>query len=99
VRKAVEEGLAAARTVCLRYCGKDGAESERRVDPQLLGHAFGRWHLVGCCHMRKAIRWFRLDRITAARLTGQASTDRPVAEGTTLLSAPESSGRLLGLGA
>ena len=80
VRQAVEEALAAARTISLRYRDNEGSESERRVDPQLIGKTQGHWYLIGYCHTRKAIRWFRLDRIAAAHLTQQASTDRPVAD-------------------
>jgi predicted DNA-binding transcriptional regulator YafY len=33
---------------------------------------------VGNCRAREAIRWFRLDRITAARLTTEPSATIPV---------------------
>ncbi|MDR1265603.1 MAG: YafY family transcriptional regulator [Propionibacteriaceae bacterium] len=80
LRGTVEEALATARTISLRYRDGNGAESERRVDPQLLGHTLGHWYLIAYCHTRQAIRWFRLDRITAARLTSQASVDRPISD-------------------
>jgi predicted DNA-binding transcriptional regulator YafY len=80
VRAAVADALAAARTISLRYRDNNGIESGRRVDPQLLGHTGGHWYLIAYCHTRQAIRWFRLDRITTARLTRQAATDRPVTD-------------------
>ena len=80
VHRVVEEGLAAVRTICLHYRDEGGRESERRVDPQLLGNTFGHWYLIAHCHTRQAIRWFRLDRIIAARLTSQHSIDRPIAD-------------------
>ncbi|MDR0990655.1 MAG: YafY family transcriptional regulator [Propionibacteriaceae bacterium] len=80
VRKAVEEALATAHTLTLRYRDSDGLESERRVDPQFLGKTNGCWYLIAHCHLRDAIRWFRLDRIMNARLTRQPSTDRPITD-------------------
>jgi predicted DNA-binding transcriptional regulator YafY len=80
VRKTVEEALATTRTIRLHYRDDHAAESERRVDPQLLGNTLGHWYLIGYCHLRQAIRWFRLDRITTAHLTQQPSTDRPITD-------------------
>ena len=80
VRSTVEEALAAQRVLSLSYRDRNGVESQRRVDPQILGHTGADWFLVAYCQTRQAIRWFRLDRITAARLTRQISTDRPVTE-------------------
>lgn len=79
VRSVVEEALAGQRELRLHYRDQDGVESRRRVDPQILAGTRGHWYLVAHCHDRDAIRWFRLDRITAARLTRRASVDRPVA--------------------
>lgn len=52
--------------VRLRYRARDvadGATSEREVEPYGLAYCEGRWYLVGYCHLRAAIRVFRLDRI------------------------------------
>lgn len=53
---------------CVRfiYCtpGKDALQ--RRVDPYGLLFQFNRWYLVGFCHLRHAMRSFRLDRIKDA---------------------------------
>ena len=78
VREAIEEALAGARTIVLHHRDTDGNESERRVDPQIFGNTHGHWYPIAHCHLRGAIRWFRLDRITATRLTKQPSTDRPI---------------------
>lgn len=75
-----EDALDGKRTLAIRYSDGEGRETELRVDPQLLGGTFGHWYLVAYCHVRESIRWFRLDRITAAHLTAQASTDRPVSD-------------------
>lgn len=80
VRSAVEEALATRHVLALHYRDGDGAFSRRRVAPQILAGTGGYWYLVAHCHHRDAIRWFRLDRIVAARLTQQTSVDRPVAD-------------------
>lgn len=80
VRGAVEEALAASRVLSMTYRGAAGAQSQRRVEPQLLASTGGSWYLVAFCLERQALRWFRLDRITAAWITRQSSTDRPVSD-------------------
>jgi len=60
---------AAARdqqSVRLEYRSAQQARSERDVDPYALAFLGGHWYLVGHCHLRQALRSFRLDRIAAA---------------------------------
>lgn len=80
VRGAVEEALASRRTLALNYVDRAGVASQRRVEPQLLASTGGHWYLVAFCLRQQAIRWFRLDRIAAARLTHHPSADRAVSE-------------------
>src|SRR5947209_13019626 len=52
--------------VRLRYQARDvadGSTTDRAVDPYGLAYHDGHWYLVGYCHLRGAIRIFRLDRI------------------------------------
>ena len=37
----------------------------------VLAAANGHWYLLGFCRLRQAPRWFRIDRVLAARLTGE----------------------------
>jgi predicted DNA-binding transcriptional regulator YafY len=53
----------ACRRVVLRYRDLHGEESVRRVDPYGLALRHGRWYAAGWCHLRQALRTFRLDRI------------------------------------
>lgn len=78
IRSTVEDALADKRVLSLHYRDADGTESRRLVDPQLLALTRGHWYLVAHCRSRRAVRWFRLDRIVAAGLTRQPSEDRPV---------------------
>jgi predicted DNA-binding transcriptional regulator YafY len=49
--------------VLLRYRDLRGDESVRRFDPYGLALRHGRWYAAGWCHLRQALRTFRLDRI------------------------------------
>ena len=80
VRTVIEDALADQRVLRLSYRDANGAESDRFVDPQLLAHTGECWYLVAHCQTRDALRWFRLDRISLARLTTRTSTDIPVRE-------------------
>ena len=77
-RRAVEQALHEQRVLSLRYRDERGRETSRRVDPVLLAHTSGEWYLVARCRTRDAIRWFRFDRIIAARPTAEAAAEIPV---------------------
>jgi predicted DNA-binding transcriptional regulator YafY len=60
---------AAAQQKCrilMRYCSFGAAETERTVDPYGLVYRSGFWYAVGYCHLRTAMRVFRLDRVVSA---------------------------------
>lgn len=77
-RGAVERALHEQRVLSLRYRDEQGRETSRRVDPVLLAFTGGGWRLVAHCRVRDAIRWFRLDRIAAARVTAEPAAEIPV---------------------
>jgi predicted DNA-binding transcriptional regulator YafY len=54
--------------VRMRYGRHEGEESARALDPYGLVYRAGRWYVVGYCHLRHAVRVFRLDRVLAAAL-------------------------------
>ncbi len=78
IRRAIERALHERRVLSMSYRPEHGEETARRVDPVFLAHTEGRWHLVAHCRTRDAIRWFRLDRITAAHLTAEPARAIPV---------------------
>jgi predicted DNA-binding transcriptional regulator YafY len=47
------------------------ARNTREADPYGLVHYNGAWYLIGYCHLRKAKRNFRLDRMTDVQLLGK----------------------------
>jgi predicted DNA-binding transcriptional regulator YafY len=58
--------LAIQRGECVRLWYQSGtAETERQVDPYGLVFHWGRWYLAAWCHLRQAMRVFRLDRVTS----------------------------------
>lgn len=80
LRQAIRE----QRQVSLVYRGRVQAESQQReVDPYALVFRWGWWYVLGYCHLRDAIRSFRIDRIVELTLldkTFQAPADLNVRE-------------------
>lgn len=56
------------RRVAIRYASRQGAETERHVDPYGLVHLVGRWYAPGYCHLRADLRLFRIDRVRSVEL-------------------------------
>jgi predicted DNA-binding transcriptional regulator YafY len=76
VRSAIDEAVRLQRVVVLEYVDAKGQRSRRRVEPMELSQTNDHWYLVGWCLQRDAVRWFRLDRVSAAHLTPEPVTDR-----------------------
>jgi predicted DNA-binding transcriptional regulator YafY len=53
----------AQRRVALRYRANDCGETDREFDTYGLAYHGGSWYAAGWCHLRGALRSFRLDRI------------------------------------
>jgi predicted DNA-binding transcriptional regulator YafY len=58
-----------SRRVRLAYRDASGAATIREVDVLGLSFQDGRWYAFVHCHLRRAVRLLRLDRIAAARTT------------------------------
>jgi predicted DNA-binding transcriptional regulator YafY len=52
------------RRVRFAYQSHGGEQSRRQIEPYAVMHTDGRWYLIGYCLMRKALRTFRLDRVS-----------------------------------
>lgn len=76
IRRLVERGLAERRVLVVDYRDRHGRWSERTVEPQLLARTGAHEYLVAWCRNRRALRWFREDRIGGARLTDEAAPAR-----------------------
>jgi len=66
------------RRIRFAYRSHDGSSSRRQIDPYAVLHMDGRWYLIGHCLARKAMRTFRLDRVTNIEV-GNARFRRPTA--------------------
>ncbi len=57
------------RQVSVLYQSQNNSkESKRKIDPYALVFRGGWWYLVGYCHLRSALRTFRVDRILNLKL-------------------------------
>jgi predicted DNA-binding transcriptional regulator YafY len=52
------------RRVRFDYEAYDGSRSHRHIEPYAVMHTDGRWYMIGHCLSRRALRTFRLDRVT-----------------------------------
>jgi predicted DNA-binding transcriptional regulator YafY len=65
------------RRIRFDYEAHDGTGTRRQIEPYGLMHKDGRWYLIGYCLSRKALRTFRLDRVSNLKI-GTGSFQRPV---------------------
>ncbi len=56
--------IRASRRVRFLYRSHSEVKSRREIKPYAVLHMDGRWYLIGYCLSRKALRTFRLDRVT-----------------------------------
>lgn len=66
------------RRIRFAYQSHSGTVSRRHIEPYAVLHTDGRWYLIGHCLTRKAMRTFRLDRVTKIEI-GNARFRRPAA--------------------
>jgi predicted DNA-binding transcriptional regulator YafY len=62
------------KRVTLVYTAAGGESTTRQVDPYAVVYSAGDWQLVGHCHLRKAARTFRVDRIARVTVAGKPGT-------------------------
>lgn len=72
IRESVTRGV----QLELDYRSSAGRRERRRVDPLRVESIDADWYLRGWCHLRGAVRTFRLDRISNAELTTDAIEHR-----------------------
>lgn len=71
----VVHAIHARHRLSMRYRSGNGDVTERTVDPYQVVYRYGRWYLVGYCHLRADQRIFRLDQ--ALRVTPLPDTFSP----------------------
>jgi proteasome accessory factor C len=70
IRESVERGV----QLEFGYLNSQGNGERRRVDPLRVESVDADWYLRGWCHLRGALRTFRIDRITDPSITSQPIT-------------------------
>lgn len=70
--------IRAGRRIRFAYRSHSGEPSRRQIEPYAVMHTDGRWYLIGYCLWRKALRTFRLDRVSHLEM-GAGRFRRPVA--------------------
>ena len=61
-------GIRTGRRIRFEYQSHNKTASRREIEPYAVLHTDGRWYLIGHCLSRKALRTFRLDRVTRLEL-------------------------------
>jgi len=72
----VATAIRGRRRFTFAYQSHAGASSRRQVEPYGVIHMDGRWYIVGRCLLRKALRTFRLDRVSESQI-GVERFERP----------------------
>ncbi|MET0304564.1 MAG: WYL domain-containing protein [Microbacteriaceae bacterium] len=72
IRDAVASGV----QIDLDYVNSRGERERRRVDPLRVESVDADWYLRGWCHLREAVRTFRLDRISDPVMTSDPISHR-----------------------
>jgi len=67
----IRESVAAGVQLEFDYRGAVGALERRRIDPLRIESVDADWYVRGWCHLREAVRTFRLDRISDPVVTSE----------------------------
>lgn len=70
----IRDSVAAGTQLEFDYINSRGEHERRRVDPLRVESVDANWYLRGWCHLRAAVRTFRLDRISAPTITEEPIT-------------------------
>jgi proteasome accessory factor C len=70
IRQSVDEGV----QLEFDYLNSRGEHERRRIDPLRVESADADWYVRGWCHLREAVRTFRLDRISNPTVTAEPIT-------------------------
>jgi predicted DNA-binding transcriptional regulator YafY len=75
-----EEAVALRQVLRLSYVDRNGAETERDVEPVAFVSGAREWYLIGWCRLREGPRLFRADRIRRASLLEEIAPARDFSE-------------------
>ena len=69
VRSVIEDAIRTQHVIRIKYRDRNGADTNRRVEPVGLYYADNTWSLIGWCELRDAARLFHLYRIRSPSAT------------------------------
>jgi predicted DNA-binding transcriptional regulator YafY len=75
---ALATAVRVGQVLRIRYRDRDGAETERDIEPMGYVGSGRDWYLVAWCRLRDGIRAFRGDRVVSAEPTGETPPRRPL---------------------
>jgi predicted DNA-binding transcriptional regulator YafY len=78
VPAVIQEAIAVRKVLVLDYEDRNGATTERHVEPVLFLGGPRCWYLVAWCRLREDVRLFRMDRVRHAVLTAEPAPERRV---------------------
>lgn len=73
----IREAVGAGRQLEFDYLNSRGEHERRHVDPLRVESVDADWYLRAWCHLREALRTFRIDRIGNPTITNEAIAYRP----------------------
>lgn len=73
----VSSAIRMRHRVSFEYRAHGGEATRRQLEPYGVIHMDGRWYLAGHCLLRKALRTFRLDRVSQLTISETDTFDRP----------------------
>ncbi|WP_369827335.1 helix-turn-helix transcriptional regulator [Cryobacterium sp. N19] len=76
-RDIVQTALSTQMQVEFDYLNARGGQEHRLVDPLRIESVDNDWYLRGWCHLREAVRTFRLDRMSEPRVTDVPRSTHP----------------------
>ncbi|MDQ7807248.1 YafY family protein [Amycolatopsis sp. A133] len=74
--RKIADALEAGRVLRIGYADREGAVTQREIEPLAYVGKPTHWYLVSWCRLRRQIRVFRTDRITSVTVTAEVPTFR-----------------------
>jgi predicted DNA-binding transcriptional regulator YafY len=76
VPRVVGDAVASGRVLRILYGDREGAVTEREIEPLGYVDGFDQWYLLAWCRLREGVRAFRTDRIARATVMAEAPAPR-----------------------
>ncbi len=78
--QVIEQSLSETRELFIRYHDRNGAVSERTIEPHVIVFKQGIWYVYAYCHLRNEFRFFKTGRIEVATILNKKFERRDLSE-------------------